>query len=217
MRILELFTAMLAGLGDTLLLTVTALLIGATIAVPISAGRMSKRLLPRILATAYIEIVRGIPPIAWLFLIFFGLTQFGARMSNMQAAIIGLGLIAGAYLAEIYRSSMSAVPSGQHEAGRALALSHRTTFLSILLPQAIVTGLPQGVAYAIGLLKDSAIATVIGVSGVTTIALSLSRRSLDALTIFIVCGLVYMIVSVPTSMFGRWLSGKLALKLGVAR
>lgn len=217
MRILELFGAMLAGLGDTLLLTASALVIGLVLAVPISAGRMSKNIFVRTLATAYIEIARGIPPIAWLFLIFFGLTQFGTRMSNLQAAIIGLGLIASAYLAEIYRSSMSAVPAGQHEAGRALALSHRTTFLSVMLPQAIVTGLPQGVAYAIGLLKDSAIAAVIGVSGVTTIALSLSRRSLDALTIFIVCGLVYMIVSVPTSMFGRWASAKLASKLGVAR
>jgi polar amino acid transport system permease protein len=217
MRVLELFTAMIAGIGDTLLLTVSALLIGVVLAVPISAGRMSKHVVLRAVSTAYIEIARGIPPIAWLFLIFFGLTQFGSRMSNLQAAILGLGIIAGAYLAEIYRSAMSAVPAGQHEAGRALALGRRTTFFSVLLPQAIVTGLPQGVAYAIGLLKDSAIAAVIGVSGVTTIALSLSRRSLDALTIFMVCGLVYMLISVPTSMLGRWIAAKLALRLGVAR
>lgn len=216
-RILELFTAMLAGIGDTLLLTISALLIGVVVAVPISVGRMSKNPVVRTVATAYIEIARGIPPIAWLFLIFFGLTQFGSRMSNLEAAILGLGIIASAYLAEIYRSAMSAVPAGQHEAGRALALGRGTTFFSVLLPQAVVTGLPQGVAYAIGLLKDSAIATVIGVSGVTTIALSLSRRSLDALTIFIICGLVYMIISVPTSMLGRWVSARLARRLGVVR
>jgi His/Glu/Gln/Arg/opine family amino acid ABC transporter permease subunit len=217
MTVGEMTVAMLGGLGSSLLLTVSALLIGALIGVPIAAARGSQLRIIRVLGTAYIEIVRGIPPIAWLFLLFFGLTQFGIRMMNMTAAIIGLGIVAGAYMAEIYRSSLAALPSGQYEASRALALGRWTSFFSVTLPQAAVTGLPQSVAFAIGLLKDSAIASVIGVGGVTTIALMLSRRSLDALTIFLICGLVYMLVSVPTSFFGRWLGDRLARRMGVVR
>jgi len=217
MSVVETAATMLGGLGDTLFLTITALVIGVAIGVPVAAARGSHNAVLQVVGTAYIEIARGIPPIAWLFLLFFGLTQFNVRMSNMTASVLGLGLIAGAYMAEIYRSSLAAVPAGQYEAARALAMGRASAFFSVTLPQAVVTGLPQGVAFGIGLLKDSAIASVIGVGGVTTIALMLSRRSLDALTIFLICGLVYMIISVPTSFLGRWAGNRLAQRLGVAQ
>lgn len=217
MTVWQTFATLLTGLGATLALTGGALSLGAVVALPIAGLRRSRFRSVRFIAIAYIEIARGIPPIAWLFLIFFGLTQFGIRMSNMVAAIIGLGLVSSAYLAEIYRSSMAALPDGQYEAAHALSFSRPATFLSVILPQAVVTGLPQFVNYGIGLLKDSAIASVIGVGGVVTVALMLSRRSLDALGIFILCGLVYMLISVPIAYLGRWISGRLERRLGMVR
>lgn len=217
MTVWSTLAALFGGLGSTLALTGGALAVGAIVAFPIAGLRRARFRAVRIVAIAYIEIARGIPPIAWLFLIFFGLTQFGVRMSNMVAAIIALGLVSSAYLAEIYRSSLAALPDGQYEAASALSFSRSATFLSVILPQAVVTGLPQFVNYGIGLLKDSAIASVIGVGGVVTVALMLSRRSLDALTIFILCGLVYMAISVPVAYLGRWVSGRLERRLGMAR
>lgn len=210
-------SATLAGIGDTLLLTGGALFLGAIFAFPLAAARRSRFTGARLIAVALIQVARGIPPIAWLFLIFYGLTQFGVRMQNMTAAVAGLGLVSSAYLAEIYRSSLTAVPNGQFEAAHALALSKPAAFLSVILPQAVTTGLPQFVNYGIGLLKDSAIASVIGVNGILTIALALSRRSLDSLTIFLLCGLLYMAISVPAAYGGRWISRRLELRVKGAR
>jgi polar amino acid transport system permease protein len=214
MTFLDFFVALLGGIGTTLALTAGSFAIGAVLGIPIALGRISRFHALRFLAGAYIEIVRGIPPIAWLFLLFFGLNQFGIRLNSFVAALIALGVISGGYLAEIYRAGLNAVPSGQREAAMALSISSRTAFQFVIAPQAVITILPLAVAFFIGLLKDSAVASVIGVQDITTIALGLSRRSLDALTIFAAAGLVYLLISIPIGLLGRWAGDTLSKKWG---
>jgi polar amino acid transport system permease protein len=201
--------ALSAGIGNTLLLTGSAFAIGAVVGLPMAAARNSSWLILRSAAGTYVEVVRGIPPIAWLFVLFYGVSQFDVELSSTAAAILGLGLIAGAYMTEIYRSGLRAIPHGQFEAARALGLRGMRTYRYVLAPQAIVTVVPPAVAFAIGLLKDSAVASVIGVQEITTLALSETRQEFAGLTIFVAAGAVYLLISVPVAMFGRWLGNRL--------
>jgi polar amino acid transport system permease protein len=208
---------LLNGMGTTLTLTVLSFLLGAVVALPIAVARVSRFHALRFIAGGYVEFVRGIPPIAWLFVLFFGLNQFGVHPQSFTAAVVGLGVISSGYLAEIYRAGFNAVPPGQREAAAALSIRPSAAFRTVVAPQAAITALPLAIAYFIGLLKDSAVASVIGVQDITTIALSLSRRSLDALTIFAAAGLVYLIISIPVGIFGRWAGEALARKWGSRR
>lgn len=216
MTLSAVFSAIAVGLPMTAILTVVGFVLGALIAFPVAAARTSALGWVRWLAGSYVEIARGVPPIVWLFLLFFGLNQFGIQMQSLAAAIVGLGIIAGAYLAEIYRSGLKAVPTAQREAAQALSLSRVAAFVHVTLPQAMVTVIPLAIAYFIGLLKDSAVASVIGVQDVTAAAVAVSKRSFEGLTIFIVCGLVYLIISFPVAMLGRWLGNVAAQRWAVA-
>lgn len=205
MSVIDTFITIATGLRTTLVLTVSAFLFGAVIAIPITGARTSRFGALRVLAGSYIEIARGIPPIVWLFILFFGLNQFGIQIESMTAAIVGLGIVSGGYIAEIYRAGLKAIPPGQHEAAQALALPHRAAFVWVTVPQAIVTVTPLALAFFIGLLKDSAVASIIGVQDITAMAVALSKRSFEGFTIFLIAGVVYLVISLPIAAFGRWL------------
>lgn len=203
------------GIGTTFLLTVVSFAIGGLIAIPLVVARTSSSAVLRVLSGSYIAISRGIPPIAWLFVLFFGLGQLGIRISSLSAAIAGLSIISAGYLAEIYRAGLRAVPGGQDDAARALGLSPRIAFYRVIAPQAIATVVPLAVAYFIGLLKDSAVASVIGVQDITAFALSLSKRELESFTIFLAAGAVYLVISIPVAILGRWLGARISRLIGV--
>jgi His/Glu/Gln/Arg/opine family amino acid ABC transporter permease subunit len=215
MSVVETFQYVAGGLDTTLVLTSAGFGMGAVIALPVAWARTCPIKGLRLLGGAYVEVARGIPPIVWLFLLYFGLNQFKLQMESMAAAIVGLGIIAGGYLAEIYRSGFAAVPDSQQEAARALSIPRVPAFLTVTAPQALVTIAPLAIVFFIGLLKDSAVASVIGVQDITALAVAASKRSYDGFTIFVIAGLVYVVVSVPTSMFGRWLGGVLSRRWAV--
>jgi polar amino acid transport system permease protein len=204
------------GIGNTFLLTGASFVLGAVIAVPVVLCRVSPVTPLRVIATSYTELSRGIPPIVWLFILYFGLTQFGLRLESMTAAVVGLGIISGGYLAEIYRSGLRAVPDGQTEAAHALGIPRVAIYTKVIVPQAVVTVLPLAATYAVGLLKDSAVASVIGAQEITALAVSLSKREVEGLTIFAAAGLVYLVISVPMSALARAAGSYLTARLEAA-
>lgn len=208
--------AIAGGLGTTFFLTVSSFLIGGVLAFPLAMARVARNPVLKGLAGSYIAISRGVPPIGWLFVIFFGLSQLNLDLNSLTAAIIGLSVISAGYLAEIYRAGLLAVPAGQREASIALGLSPVVALRSVIVPQAIVTVLPIAIAFFIGLLKDSAVASVIGVQELTSFALALSRREVDTFGVFLAAGALYLIISIPIALFGRWLGPWTARRVGVA-
>lgn len=209
MNILSFWPDLAKGIEYTLTVTLGAFALGALLAIPLTALRRSEVAPLRWLGSAYVEVIRGIPPLPWLFLAFFALPSFGIRMSPVQTGIIVFGLIAAAYLTEVYRSGFRAVPAGQLEASQALGLGRFHTYSKVLVPQAVRTILPGGVAYLIGLLKDSALVSAIGVKDITAIALVENRQSGEGLTVFLSAALLYLIMSIPIGILGRWLGTKL--------
>jgi polar amino acid transport system permease protein len=210
---LDILQAIAAGIPWTLALTATAFVIGAILGQPLCAMRFSQLTAVRLLATSLILTFRSIPPIVWLFLIFFGLGSGYLQITPFQAAAAGLGLITAANMAEIYRGALSAIHPGQWDAASALNLSTRHRFLDVIGPQLLRVALPSSASYAIGLLKDSAIASTIGVSEIAFQAYHTSQRTFHALDIYAIAGLLYILMSLPMAWLTRWADVKLRARV----
>uniref|UniRef100_UPI003F492BDE amino acid ABC transporter permease n=1 Tax=Ensifer adhaerens TaxID=106592 RepID=UPI003F492BDE len=214
--IAEYFPLIARGVTMTFMIALTCFTLGALLAMPIAIGRLSDNALARGFASGYIAVVRGVPPITWLFVIFYGLPQLGLRFSSFSAAVVGLTMICSAYIAEFYRSGWLGMPAGQIEAGKALGLSGFDAFRRVIAPQVFVIVLPMAITYFIALLKNSAVVSVIGVSDITERALSLSKSAPDPFNVFLAAGFVYMSISVPIGLLGRVTSPWVARRFGMA-
>jgi polar amino acid transport system permease protein/cystine transport system permease protein len=204
-------TAVLLGLPMTLLVTALAFTIGAIGGIPIMLGLRYPWKPLRLTIRFIVDLIRGIPPIVWLFLIYFGVQIGALRFDSLSAAVVGLGIIASAYLAEIYRGGFATLPRGQAEASAALGLGVRTTFGRILAPQALRTALPSITTYGLSLLKDSSIASTIGVADMVFAANMFARQNPATAGIvpFFIAAAVYLIVSIPIAVFARRLDTRL--------
>ncbi|MCW2500318.1 MAG: hypothetical protein JWN87_1994 [Frankiales bacterium] len=192
------------GIQTTVLITAGAFGVGVVLGLPLALLRRSRNWLLRAPVIAVVEVIRAVPPIVWLFLVYYGLSSDLAQLSTFQAAVGGLGLIAAAYMSEIYRAGIEAVPDGQWEAGRALALPNLSLYRRVVLPQALVVVIPPAATYAIALLKDSAIASVIGAQDITFHAFQETQASLQGLSVFATAGLLYILLSLPIAAVARY-------------
>ncbi|WP_245315037.1 amino acid ABC transporter permease [Labrys sp. WJW] len=208
-------TIFLGGLAWTAALTLGSFIIGAILGAPLLAARTNRLALVRVPTLIAIQIIRAIPPILWLFIIFFGVGMSYFPISPFVAALCGLGLIAGANMAEIYRGALNAVHTGQWEACAALDLGRWSTMKDIVAPQALRVAIPTTASYLIGLMKETAVASTIGVAELAYQGNQLSQLTYRGLEIFAVVGLFYILLSLPVA----WLSRKAdaALRSKVAR
>lgn len=211
----EMLLTISRGIGLTLYVTGASLLIGGAIGLVLAAAARSRIAIIRGVVTLYVNVVRVIPPITWLFLIYFGLPQFALRLTTIQAAILGFSIIASAFMAEIYRSGLLSIPVGQREAAHALGLSTLTTTRYIVTPQAFRVALPAIATYAIGLLKDSALASTIGVHEITYFAQQTAKQTHQGLIAFAAAGILYILISLAIAVVSRRVDIALRRKIGV--
>ncbi len=168
----EAMPLLLDGLKLTALVSLASIAIGMIIGLFICLMKMSKNVVPRAIAGVYIWIIRGTPMLVQALIIFLGVPQLiqvvipSFRFDAVTAGIITLSLNAGAYLAEIYRGGIMAVPKGQSEAARSLGLSKSKTMRKVILPQAFKFSVPSLVNQFIITIKDTSILTVIGMAEV---------------------------------------------------
>jgi polar amino acid transport system permease protein len=198
------------GVPQTVAISVVSFLVGAVLAVPLGLARRSAQPVLRWPAGAVVEVVRAVPAVVWLFIVYYAIGSGAVQLSTFQAAVIGLGVISGAHLAEIYRAGLAAVPRGQGEAALALALPTWVRYRHVLGPQALTVVVPPASTYAIGLLKDSAVASVIGATDIAFRAVQQTQQDLDGLTNFAVAGAFYLLLSVPVAVVARVLHRRLA-------
>ncbi len=205
----DLVLTVLKGVPTTLLLTGVSLGIGIVGGLPFVVARVSDRRLLRVLSRSMIEVLRGIPPLVWLFIIYFGLGNSLPGIEPLQAAIIGMGLISCAYMAEIYRGGLAAVHHGQWEAGRALGMGSVAIVRKIIAPQVFRISVPATANYGIGLFKDSSVAFTLGVTEVLYWANERSRTTGDAIKPFLVAAVVYIVLSAVCAGLSRSLDKRL--------
>jgi len=146
---------------------------------------------------SHVEILRGIPPLAQLFIIYFGLGHVGIRLQPATAAVLGLGFIGGALLTEIIRSGLNSLHFGQREAALAIGMTPKMALRYVIFPQAMRVTLPPLGSYAIGLLKDTAIVSAIAAPEIMFYARNLVTSTFQTTLIYILAALLYFILSFP--------------------
>jgi polar amino acid transport system permease protein len=203
----------LGGVIWTLALSAAALVIGMVLGAGLCALRTSGNRLFDALAGLLILIFRSVPPIVWLFLIYFGIGTGWFQVSPFQAAALGLGLITAANLAEIFRGALKAIHIGQREAAQALGMAPLWRMWDVIGPQLLRLSLPSIVTYAIGLIKDTAIASTIGVPEIAFRASNVSQATFRGLESFAFAGMLYIALSIPIAMISRQVDLRLRSKV----
>ncbi|WP_354235753.1 amino acid ABC transporter permease [Arthrobacter sp. UYEF3] len=203
--------AVLQGLPLTIMLTLSAFAIGIVGAVPLAVGLSSSSIPVRLASRFFVDLVRGVPIIVWLFLLKFGIQIGTFKFNPVTAAIVGLGVVSMAYLAEIYRGGLQSVPRGQPEAAGALGLTRRTTFYFVMVPQAFRIVSPSIATYLTGLLKDSSIASTIIVSEMVFQSQAFARQhpTVEGILPYILVGLLYIALSLPVAYLSRQLDSRM--------
>ncbi|MBI6917412.1 MULTISPECIES: amino acid ABC transporter permease [Pseudomonas] len=211
----DILLMLLAGVPWTLGVTLCAFATGVVLGFPLCALRMAKARGLAALGAAIVLTLRSIPPIVWLFFIFFGIGGGYVSLSPFVAATVGLGLITAAQMAEVYRGAFAAIPDGQYEAAHVLNLSSAQRFFDVVLPQLTRISIPTAATYAIGLLKDSAVASTLGVADISFQAYQVSQQTFQGLGVYSAAALVYLVLSVPVALASRWLSGTLQRRISL--
>lgn len=188
----------------TLELAATAIVASTVLGLIVAAIRTSRLPVLTQLARLYVEVFRGSPlPITLLFVYFGGALLSGYSVNLFVAAAIGLSIYHGAYVAEIFRSGIEAVPVGQREAASILGLSSVQAFRFVVLPQTSRIVLPPIVGQYLSLIKDTSIAFVIGLVELMTTAQSIIDRTSQPIPVYLVVAALYFIVCYPLSLWVR--------------
>lgn len=211
MTALDAVWAVLRGLPMTLLITIAAFAIGLIGAIPIALALRSRFAAVRLPVRLLVDLVRGVPIIVWLFVLKFGVSIGGFTFQPVEAAVLGLGVVSMAYLAEIYRGGLLSVPTGQFEAASALGIGRSSAFARIIAPQAFRIVSPSIATYLIGLFKDSSIASTIIVAEMVFQAQSFARQNptLVGILPYVIAGVLYIVLSLPIAYLSRRLDRKL--------
>jgi polar amino acid transport system permease protein len=159
---------------------------------------------------ALVELVRGTPLLVQLYFLFYVLPQSGLRLSPLATGVVGLGVHYSAYLAEVYRAGLDAVPRGQWEAASVLGLSRARTFVRVILPQAITPMVPALGNYLLSMFKDSAMLSAITVLELMQRAKLLGAAEFRYLEPLTLVGLLFLVVSLPGAKLVRRLEDRLA-------
>jgi His/Glu/Gln/Arg/opine family amino acid ABC transporter permease subunit len=206
-----------------LILTALAMPLAVFFGLILALMRMSRASILSWPAATYIEIMRGTPLYVQLFLVYYSLPQVGAWLGtdwltfeSFPAAVVCLAANYAAYEAEIHRAGLEAVDKGQREAALSIGMSEWQAFFLVTLPQAFRIVLPPVINDAIAMLKDSCLASAIGVRELLNEAQSIGKNSEVGLpTMYLVAGVLYMILSLAFYGLGQWLAARLKAKGGM--
>ena len=192
-------SVLLGGAAMTVEVTIGALAFALVAGLVVALARMSRWRVIRVVAGIYVELIRGTPALAQLFIIYFGLPDLGISPKPVTAAIIGLGINGAAYLAEIYRAGIEAIHKGQVEAALSLGMTPRRAMQYIILPQALRLMLPPITNFSILLLKDTALVSVIAAPEIMFFARNLVTETFQSMHVYLLAGMLYLCMTIPLS------------------
>ena len=194
----------------TVLLSAIAFLGGGTAALLLLLLRYARAKLGAKLVFYYIELLQGTPLLLQLFLVFFGLPLLGVDVSPLLAAGVALTLYAAAFLAEIWRGCVDAVPRGQWEASSALGLNFLLQMQYVILPQAFRLAIPPTVGFLVQLLKATALSSIVGFNELTRAGTIVTNATFQPLVVYGLVALIYFGLCYPLTVCAGILERKLA-------
>ena len=194
----------------TVLLSVMSIVFATILAILGALGRMSSNPFLYGISTFYVSLMRGTPLLVQIFFIYFALPRLGIIIPAIPAGILALSLNYGAYMTEIFRAGIQAVPRGQREAAQALGMPENKVFRRIVMPQAVRIVTPAIGNEFIAMLKDSALVSTISVHETLYLAQRLGRSELEPLTALLIAAVVYWVLTIIFSLFQERLERKMA-------
>jgi His/Glu/Gln/Arg/opine family amino acid ABC transporter permease subunit len=189
----------------TLQVTVLVILVSWVSGLVAAFGKRSRWMLLRIPSQFYVWSVRGTPALVQVFVVYFGLPQLGINMSPLVAGVITLGLNSGAYVAEIIRGGLMAIPKGQYESPIALGLSHFQSMRRIILPQVSRIILPSLTNEAISTLKNTSLLSSITVVELTFHAQIVIARTFQPFHFYIMAAVFYLAMTTVLTQLSAFL------------
>jgi His/Glu/Gln/Arg/opine family amino acid ABC transporter permease subunit len=194
---------LLNGAKLTLFLTFLTLLIGIPVGLCVALLRISPAAPLKILATTYVEIVRGTPLLMQIYVIYFVLPRVGLQFSPLVAGVVALSLNAAAYICEIFRAGIESIDAGQMEAARSLGMNYAGAMRWVILPQTLRRVLPPLTNEAVALLKDSSLVSVVALSELMRVGRDLATNSGEPTQIYLTVALLYLLMTLPLTFLVR--------------
>lgn len=184
----------------SLQITFVAALIGMGLGSILGLAEISSLKVIRLCVGIYVTLVRGTPMLVQILFIFYVLPQLGLMIAPFWAASLAIGLNSSAYVSQIIRSGVNAVPKGEIEAAYTLGFSRLQTMIYIIFPQALRMTLPALGNELITLVKDSSLASIIGVMELTKEASVIRSRTYDAFSILLAISIIYLVLTATLSL-----------------
>jgi polar amino acid transport system permease protein len=205
------FFFLLKGLQWTVALSAIGFIGGIFVGLGVALARTSGfRVLER--ATAgYIALFQGTPLLMQLFVVYYGLALYGMKLDAWAAVALAFTLHASAYLGEIWRGSIEAVPRGQVEAAKALSLRYFWRMKDVVLPQALRISLPATIGFLVQLIKGTSLASFVGFTELARAGTMVSNQIFKPLLVFGVVAAMYFVICWPLSLYGTRLERRLAV------
>jgi polar amino acid transport system permease protein len=194
---------LLAAAQWTILLSLLAFAGGALVGLPVALMRVSKLRGVRIAASTYIQLVQGTPLLIILFLSYFGLGILGLKLEPIVAAALALTVYAAAFLGEIWRGCIEAVPKTQWEASDCLGLNRAQQYAYVILPQAVRIAIPPTVGFMVQIVKNTSLASVIGFVELARAGQIVNNSTFEPFVIFCVVAAIYFALCYPLSLTAR--------------
>eukprot|EP01037_Dinobryon_pediforme_P012463 gene12463-12551_t len=195
---------LLAGALVTVEITAASLLLGCVMGLLVGIGRLNpKRRVVYALCTAYVAAIRGTPLLVQLFILFFGLPQFGILLPAFVCGVIGLGIYSGAYVSEVVRGAIQSIDKGQMEAARSIGMSSGLAMRTVVLPQAVVRMIPPLGNEFIALIKNSALVSLLTIHDLMHEGQKIISVSYRSLEVYLAIAVVYFILTGVTSLVLR--------------
>jgi His/Glu/Gln/Arg/opine family amino acid ABC transporter permease subunit len=201
---------LLKGALVTLKITGATLIVASLLGLILALMHRSRVRLIGTAVSAYVEITRSVPVLTTLFVIYFGLASIGIQLPSFVAAVIGLGMLGAAYMAEIIRAGIEAVHPGQREAAVSLGMTPGQAMRFIVLPQALRVIVAPTTNYTIGLLKDTAIVSTVAAPELLFAAKTLVSQTILPMQVYLLTAGIYLAMSWPLARVAHYLEMRLS-------
>jgi polar amino acid transport system permease protein len=208
---LESFGPLLLAARFTLLVSVLGIGLGLVIGALICAAGLSPVPALRRLAALWVSFLRGVPLLVQLLLVYYLLPVVGIDVPAMVAAVVTVGICASAYISEIWRGAISALPRGQTEAAAAIGMNPADIWTRVILPQAISLSLPALINELILLVKASSLVSVVGILEITRSSQALAATTYRPLEVYVAAACIYLAINLCLAAVGRYLEHRMTV------
>ena len=193
----------------TLLISVLGIALGLVIGALICAAALSRTVWLRRFAALWVSFLRGVPLLVQLLLFYYLLPVIGINVPATVAAVVTVGICASAYISEIWRGAIMALPKGQAEAATAIGMEWHDIWTRVILPQAFTMSLPALVNELILLVKASSLVSIVGILEVTRASQAQAATTFRPLEVYLAAACIYLIINLCLAALGRYLEHRM--------